>query len=29
MLPVVDEEGKLFGVVPFINVINLGHLFFE
>lgn len=28
-LPVVDEEGKLVGVVPFRDVMNLGHLFFE
>jgi magnesium transporter len=28
-LPVVDEEGKLVGVVPFRDVMNLGHLLFE
>jgi len=28
-LPVVDDEGKLVGVVPFRDVMNLGHLFFE
>jgi len=28
-LPVVDEEGKLVGVVPFRDVMSLGHLFFE
>jgi magnesium transporter len=28
-LPVVDDEGKLVGVVPFRDVMSLGHLFFE
>jgi Mg/Co/Ni transporter MgtE len=27
-LPVIDEKGKLVGVVPFRDVMNLGHLFF-
>jgi magnesium transporter len=27
-LPVIDEKGKLVGVVPFRDVMSLGHLFF-
>ncbi len=28
-LPVVDEKGNLVGVVPFRDVMNLGHIFFD
>jgi Mg/Co/Ni transporter MgtE len=28
-LPIVDPEGKIVGVVPFKDVMNLKHLFFE
>ena len=28
-LPVVDDEDKLVGVVPFRDIMNLGHLFFD
>ena len=28
-LPIVDPEGKIVGVVPFRDVMNLKHLFFE
>jgi magnesium transporter len=28
-LSVVNDESKLVGVVPFRDVMNLGHLFFE